>query len=121
MAHGPQCSPWTRSPRPVDLGLRWTAFPHPRVDGRPTPVPWAWGRRQWRCSDATPKPSKPQCEREKAADLGLQHPVGLRFEGLDLVMPFHTEPQRGVWHVPKEMSELSRLPYFPWKYLVWNL
>lgn len=30
-------------------------------------------------------------------------------------------PSVGVWHGPKEMSELSRLPYFPWKYLVWNL
>lgn len=31
------------------------------------------------------------------------------------------KPKVGVWHGPKEMSELSRSPYFPWKYLVWNL
>lgn len=31
------------------------------------------------------------------ADLGLDDPVRLRFKGLDLVMPFHTEPQcRGL-------------------------
>ena len=31
------------------------------------------------------------------------------------------KPSVGVWHGPNEIKEESRLPYFPWKYLVWNL
>lgn len=31
------------------------------------------------------------------------------------------KPSVGVWHGPNEIREESRFPYFPWKYLVWNL
>lgn len=31
------------------------------------------------------------------------------------------KPRVGVWQGPNEIKEESRLPYLPWKYLVWNL
>lgn len=44
-----------------------------------------------------PKPGKTQREHRREENLGLQHPVGLWFEGLDSVMSLHAEPQgRGL-------------------------
>lgn len=46
-----------------------------------------------------PRPNQeiPRGNREGKANLGLQHPVGLWFEGLDFIMSFHAEPQgRGL-------------------------
>lgn len=45
----------------------------------------------------TPKPGETQWEQRRQENLGLQHPVGLRLEGLDSVMSLHAEPQgRGL-------------------------
>lgn len=44
-----------------------------------------------------PNQETPSGNREGKANLGLQHPVGLWFEGLDFVMSLHAEPQgRGL-------------------------
>lgn len=109
----PVAQPSVQIPGPVAPGRGpWPALggplPHPRWDGGPHPCPWAWGRRQWRCSDATPKPSKPQCEDGKGRGPWPAAPSRSPVLKDWILSCLSTEPQRrGLWHGPKEMGELS--------------
>ncbi|TNN43193.1 hypothetical protein EYF80_046604 [Liparis tanakae] len=54
-----------------------------------------------------------------AALKGTQYVSGLK----DWILSWRStqKPSVGVWHGPNEIRDESRLPYLPWKYLVWNL